>query len=60
MYSWLKWTREASIRFPKMSKYIEEQKYWFPNGPLEKEPLAFDVIPGKASQVMKWDFLCCG
>lgn len=37
---------------PKKSKYFEQQNYWFPAGPLDKESLAYDLVNGTDSSRM--------
>lgn len=45
-------SKARGSKFPIMSKYFQNQKYWFPQGPLDKESLAFDAINGKTESRM--------
>lgn len=46
------YSKANGIKFPSMSKYFQNQKYWFPQGKLDKESLAFDAIHGKTNARM--------
>lgn len=41
------YSKAKGIKFPTMSKYFQAQKYWFPQGTLDKESLAFDAVSGQ-------------
>lgn len=40
-------SKAKGVRPPKLSRYFEQQNYWFHSGPVDKASLAFDIMEGK-------------